>query len=91
MFAAARFALSTAIALSISSGAFATTAHRSGSHHPRIEDRQLPPKVYGSFAHCSPSNRIAFSRLQPGEMAIMIQDRGYQESIGAPFDQGECW
>jgi hypothetical protein len=31
-----------------------------------------------------------FARMQPGDMAIFIQDRGYRESLGVPFWQGEC-
>jgi hypothetical protein len=50
-----------------------------------------PSHVYARHAHCSPANRIDFKRLQPGEMAIMIQDRGFRESVGDPFDKGECW
>jgi hypothetical protein len=91
MFAFTRAALSAVAALTISSGAFATNAHRTHPHRPGIEEQRLPPKVYGSYAHCSPSKGSDFSRLQPGDVAIMIQDRGYRDSIGDPFDQGECW
>jgi hypothetical protein len=90
MFAITRAALSAVAALTISSGAFATNAHRTHPHRPSIGEQRLPPNVYGGYAHCSPSTRTDFSRLQPGEVAIMIQDRGYRGSIGDPFDQGEC-
>jgi hypothetical protein len=61
------------------------------SDRPNMIGGRLPPTVYGSYAHCTPSKRIDLSRLQRGELAIMIQDRGYAESIGSPFDSGECW
>jgi hypothetical protein len=61
------------------------------SDRPNMVGGRLPSTVYGSYAHCTPSNRIDLSRLQPGELAIMIQDRGYRESNGSTFDSGECW
>jgi hypothetical protein len=48
-------------------------------------------RVYATYSHCTPSNHIDVSHLQGGELAIMIQDRGYRESQGSSFDAGECW
>ena len=58
---------------------------------PNLNGGTRSPRVYGTFAHCSPSNRMDWSRLQPGEIAILEQDRGYREGIGLPPDAGECW
>jgi hypothetical protein len=90
MFTIMKVALSAATALGISGAASATSVHRTHSHRTAVDDQVLPPKGYGSFAHCSPSSRTAFSRRQPGEAAIIIQDRGYREDTGLPFDAGEC-
>jgi hypothetical protein len=91
MFATMRVVLSTAIALSIATTAFATSGHRTHSRQTAVDERVLPARVYGSSAQCSRSNRMALSRFQPGEAAVIIQDRGYRESIGFSFDEGECW
>jgi hypothetical protein len=63
-------------------------AHTDRSNRGRDE---LASRIYRTFNHCSPSKRIDLSRLQQGELAIMIQDRGFRESMGLPFDAGECW
>jgi len=85
MYTAKGFMLCAALLLCTAAEALAHTRH---SH---MEPDELPSKVYRTFNHCSPSKRIDLNRLQPGELAIMIQDRGYRESIGLPFDAGECW
>jgi len=89
MFTTTKLALSVAIVLGIASAAPAASKERVDRHKGSAVERS---QVYGEFAHCSPSRRIDLNRLQPGEMAIMIQSRGYRESIdGAPFSEGECW
>jgi hypothetical protein len=67
------------------------TAAEALAHSDRPHGGKIPPRVYATFAHCTPSNRIDLSHLQRGELAIMIQDRGFRESMGLPFDAGECW
>jgi hypothetical protein len=91
MFAVMKVAFSTAIALGISTTAFAASEYRITSRHAAVRIVVPAPRVYGSFAHCSPSSWMVFSRLQPGEAAIMIQDRGYRGDVGLPFHAGECW
>jgi hypothetical protein len=71
--------------------ALAGSVHRPHAYRSAVVAQPLPPSVYGRHAHCTAANRIDFKRLQPGEMAIMIQDRGFRESVGDPFDKGECW
>ena len=68
----------------------AVTAAEAHAHteQPR---RGMSSGIYATSTHCSPSNRINLSQLQPGEIAIMIQDRGYREGNGSSFDAGECW
>ena len=61
------------------------------TRHSNADRDDLSSKVYRTFNHCSPSKRMDINRFQPGEVAIMIQDRGFRESIGLPFDAGECW
>lgn len=61
------------------------------AHRPHMNGNTVPSRVYGSFTHCTPSNRIDLSGLQLGELAILIQDRAFRESNGSPFDAGECW
>jgi hypothetical protein len=70
-------------------GTAADASTRTGRSHVDRDD--LSSRVYRTFNHCSPSKRIDLNRLQPGEVAIMIQDRGFRESMGLPFDAGECW
>jgi hypothetical protein len=57
------------------------------THRPHMHGSGVQSRVYGGFTHCSPSNR---TNLSGGDLAILIQDRGYRESIGLPFDAGEC-
>jgi hypothetical protein len=70
-----------------------TAAQALAAHHDRThKDGQSPqPGVYASSSNCSASKQTNPSRMQPGETAIMIQDRFYRESVGVPFDNGECW
>jgi hypothetical protein len=79
------FMLCAALLLCTSAEALARTDRASR------EWDDLASRVYRTFNHCSPSKRIDLSRLQRGELAIMIQDRGFRESMGLPFDAGECW
>jgi hypothetical protein len=69
------------------------TAAQALAHNDRAKTggHSRQPGVYATSSHCSSSNRINLSRRQPGDAAIMIQDRFYRESIGLPFDAGECW
>jgi len=69
---------------------FLCTAAEALAHADRPNTNGPSSGVYATFAHCSPSNRTNLSRLQPGEIAIMEQDRGYREGIGLPRDAGEC-
>jgi len=72
---------------------FLCTAAEALAHSGRSDMAQakLPSTVYGSFNHCSPANRIDLSRLQRGEIAILIQDRDFRESNGYSAYAGECW
>jgi hypothetical protein len=90
MFTVTRLTFSIAIVLATASAASAATNHRVHRHHTTLE-QQLPSRVYATWAECSPSKRIDLSRLQPGEMAIMIQSRGNREADGSAFFEGECW
>jgi len=67
------------------------TAAEALAHTDRPHGAKGPPKVYATYAHCTPERRIDLSHLQRGELAIMIQDRGFRQDIGLPFDAGECW
>jgi hypothetical protein len=58
---------------------------------PNMNGTSFPSRVYGGVTACTPSNRIDLSRLQRGELAIMVQERGFRESNASPFDAGECW
>jgi len=71
---------------------FLGTAAEALAHTGRSDMAQtrLPSTVYGSLNHCSPSNRIDLSRLRPGEIAILIQDRGFRTSNGLSAYAGEC-
>jgi hypothetical protein len=89
MFTTIKLALLVAIVLGIASAAQAATKHQIHRHDGPAVER--PSGIYATFSRCSPSKRIDLSRLQPGEMAIMIQSRGYRESEGTPVTEGECW
>jgi hypothetical protein len=91
MFAIMRIAISGATAIGISTAAFATSAHQVRSQRAAADEFAQPSKAYGSSDRCSYSNRKAFSRLPSGDAAIRIQDQGYRDGIGLPFDTGECW
>jgi hypothetical protein len=81
MFCAAMFLCTAAEAL----------AHTHRPHMKHMIESGSPSRVYRSFTHCTPSNRTDLSHLQRGDLAILIQDRGFRESNGSPFDEGECW
>jgi hypothetical protein len=84
MSTAKRYMLCAAIFFCTTAGALAHTG-RSDTAQTR-----LPSTVYGTFNHCSPSNRIDLSRLQAGEISILIQDRGFRTSNGSSAYAGEC-
>ena len=84
MSAAKRYMRCAAILLCTAAEALAHTGRSD------MAQARLPSTVYGSFNHCSPAKRIDVSRLQPGEIAILIQDRGFRESNGSSAYAGEC-
>jgi hypothetical protein len=69
------------------------TAAQALAHNDRTNTggQSHEPAAYAMSSNCSSSKRINPARVQPGETAIMIQDRFYRESVGVPFDNGECW
>jgi len=85
--------MSTAKGIMLCGALLLSTAARAPAHtdRPNPTGRTLSSSIYRTLGRCSPSDRIDFSRLQPGELAIMEQDQGYREGIGLPRDAGECW
>jgi hypothetical protein len=73
-------------AVCVGSSATAVVRHKPHQHHhTRVAQSQQQPRVYGCSAEGFAKSSDYFSHMQPGEMAIMIQDRGYRESVGSPF------
>jgi hypothetical protein len=56
-----------------------------------LAQAKLAETVYGSFTRCLLSNRVDLSRLQRGQISILIQDRDYRASNGSSPYEGECW
>jgi hypothetical protein len=79
------YMLCAAILFATAAGAL---AHSGRSDFAQMK---LPSTVYGSFSHCSPSNRIDLSRLEQGQLPILIQDRGFRSNNGWSPYTGECW
>jgi hypothetical protein len=83
----------TAFAIAMALGAIsigpAMAKHR--SHAPSAH-QQMAARVHGRDAegYASPQDCAARLPRQPGDAAILIQDRFYRESIGDPFWTGEC-
>jgi hypothetical protein len=87
-----KIALSLAMALGTISIGPATAKHRSHDHRAPIVQQQVAARTHGRDAegYASPQDCAARLPPQPGDAAILIQDRFYRESIGDPFWTGEC-
>jgi hypothetical protein len=84
--------MSTARRYALCAAIFLCTAAEALAHTGRADMAQttLPSTVYGSFKHCSASNRTDLSRLQRGEIGILIQDRDFRASNDFSPYAGEC-
>ena len=85
--------MSTAKRCMLCAAIFFGSAAGALAHAGRSDPAQvkLAPTVYGSFTRCALSNRVDLSRLQRGQIAILIQDRDFRASNGSSTFAGECW
>jgi hypothetical protein len=87
-----KIALSIAMALGAIAIGPAMAKHRSHGHHVLTAQRQVPAHAHQRDAegYASPADCAARLPPQPGDAAILIQDRFFRETNGDPFWFGEC-
>jgi hypothetical protein len=85
-----KIAISIALALGAISVGPAMAKHRTHGHHMSVV--QHAATVHGRDAEGYASREDCAARLprQPGDAAILIQDRFFRETNGDPFWVGEC-
>jgi hypothetical protein len=87
-----KMAFSIALALGTMSIGPAMAKHRPHDHRVPTAQQQAAAPAHGRDAegYASPQDCAARLPRQPGDAAILIQDRFFRESMGDPFWFGEC-